>query len=47
MSKQMSRYDACPEVCGRLEHPGLALDTPIWVDHTREDTTVNELAPRA
>ncbi|MGH8575480.1 MAG: hypothetical protein ACREXJ_00855, partial [Gammaproteobacteria bacterium] len=42
MSKQTSRYDACPEVCGRLEHPGLALDMPIWVDHTRDDTTVDQ-----
>ena len=42
MSKLTSRYDACPEVCGRLEHPGLALDMPIWVDHTRDDTTVDQ-----
>jgi len=42
MSKQTSRYDACPEVCGRLKHPGLALDMPIWVDHTRDDTTVDQ-----
>jgi hypothetical protein len=37
-----SRYDSCPEVCGRLEHPGLATDMPIWIDHTREETTVDQ-----
>jgi hypothetical protein len=37
-----SRYDSCLEVCGRLEHPGLATDMPIWIDHTREDTTVDQ-----
>ncbi len=36
------RFDACPEVCGKLEHPGLATAMPIWVDHTREDTTVDQ-----
>jgi len=35
-------YEACLEVCGRLERPGLAIDTPIWVDHTREATTVDQ-----
>ena len=28
-----SAYEACLEVCGRLEHPGLGIDMPIWVDH--------------
>lgn len=37
-----SRYDSCPEVCGRLEHPGLAADMPIWIDHTRDETTVDQ-----
>ncbi|MBV9730010.1 MAG: hypothetical protein JO309_11515 [Pseudonocardiales bacterium] len=42
MSDLPSRYDSCPEVCGRLEHPGLATDMPIWIDHTREATTVDQ-----
>jgi hypothetical protein len=25
-----------------LERPGLALDMPIWVDHTRDETTVDQ-----
>ena len=37
-----SRYDFCPEICGRLEHPGLATDMPIWIDHTRENTTIDQ-----
>jgi hypothetical protein len=37
-----SRYDSCLEICGRLEHPGLATDMPIWIDHTREQTTVDQ-----
>ena len=37
-----SRYDSCPEICGRLEHPGLATDMPIWIDHTRENTTIDQ-----
>jgi hypothetical protein len=37
-----SRYDSCPEICGRLEHPGLATDMPIWIDHTQEATTVDQ-----
>ncbi|MBV8161659.1 MAG: hypothetical protein JO265_12115 [Acidimicrobiia bacterium] len=36
------RYDACLEVCGRLDHPGLATDQPLWVDHTRDETTVDQ-----
>jgi hypothetical protein len=42
MSDLPSRYDSCPEVCGRVEHPGLATDMPIWIDHTREVTTVDQ-----
>ena len=37
-----SRYDFCPEICGRLEHPGLATNMPIWIDHTQEATTVDQ-----
>ena len=36
------RYDACPEVCGRLDRPGLATDMPLWVDHSRDETTVDQ-----
>jgi len=25
-----------------MENPGLALDMPLWVDHTKEDTTVDQ-----
>lgn len=35
-------YDGCLEVCGRLDRPGLGVDMPIWVDHTREDTTIDQ-----
>ncbi len=37
-----SLYEGCPEVCGRLDHPGLATDDPLWVDHTRDETTVDQ-----
>jgi hypothetical protein len=37
-----SRFDGCVEVCGRLDHPGLATDTPRWIDHTVLDTTVDQ-----
>jgi hypothetical protein len=36
------RYDGCTEVCGRLDHPGLATDMPIWIDHTGLETTVDQ-----
>jgi hypothetical protein len=39
MSEFKSRYESCLEVCGELEHPGLALEMPIWVDHTKDETT--------
>src|SRR5260370_22760596 len=35
-------YGAGLEVCGHLEHPGLGIDMPIWVDHTQEATTVDQ-----
>jgi hypothetical protein len=37
-----SQYESCPEVCGRMDHPGLALDMPLWVDHTKDETTVDQ-----
>ena len=37
-----ARYDDCPEVCGRLHHPGLATDVQRWIDHTGLDTTVDQ-----
>jgi hypothetical protein len=37
-----ARYDGCPEVCGRLRHPGLATDVQRWIDHTGLDTTVDQ-----
>ena len=36
------RFDEVCEVCGRLDHPGLATDAPIWVDHTRDETTIDQ-----
>jgi hypothetical protein len=42
MTPTKLRYDGAPEVCGRLDHPGLATDMPIWVDHTRDETTVDQ-----
>jgi hypothetical protein len=42
VSPARSRYDDCLEVCGRLDHPGLATDMPLWVDHTRDETTVDQ-----
>jgi len=42
MSEFKSQYESCPEVCGRMDSPGLALDMPIWVDHTRDETTVDQ-----
>jgi hypothetical protein len=37
-----SQYESCPEVCGKMESPGLALDMPLWVDHTKDETTVDQ-----
>jgi hypothetical protein len=42
MPEFISQYESCPEVCGKMENPGLALDMPLWVDHTKEDTTVDQ-----
>ncbi len=42
MSASRSRYDDCIEVCGKLDHPGLATDTPRWIDHTGLATTVDQ-----
>ncbi|HYP28560.1 MAG TPA: hypothetical protein VE262_17750 [Blastocatellia bacterium] len=42
MHEFRSQYESCPEVCGRMESPGLALDMPIWVDHTKDETTVDQ-----
>jgi len=36
------RFDGGREVCGEFDHPGLATDMPIWVDHTRDETTVDQ-----
>jgi len=37
-----SRFADVREVCGKLDHPGLATDNPRWVDHTRDETTVDQ-----
>jgi len=36
------RLDRVRELCGKLDRPGLATDMPIWVDHTRDETTVDQ-----
>jgi hypothetical protein len=36
------RYDACPEICARLDHPGLATDISRWINHVGLDTTVDQ-----
>ncbi|NOT57107.1 MAG: hypothetical protein HOP18_21105 [Deltaproteobacteria bacterium] len=38
-----SPYESCPEVCGNLERPGVALDMPKWIEHSHLDTTVDQL----
>src|SRR5271169_24200 len=38
-----SPYETCPEVCGNLERPGVALDMPLWIEHAHLDTTVDQL----
>ncbi|HYM00519.1 MAG TPA: hypothetical protein VEZ90_16310 [Blastocatellia bacterium] len=42
MEEFKSSYESCLEVCGNLDRPGLALDMPLWVDHTKDDTTVDQ-----
>ena len=42
MTRVRSRFDDVREVCRKLDHPGLATDMPIWVDHTRDETTVDQ-----
>ena len=42
MTEPAARYDGCVEVCGRLDHPGLATDVPRWIDHTGLETTVDQ-----
>ncbi len=42
MSRRALRYDGCPEVCGRLEHPGLATAIPRWINHVDLETTVDQ-----
>jgi hypothetical protein len=37
-----SQYESCPEVCGTIGSPGLALDLPIWIDHTKDETTIDQ-----
>ena len=47
MPEFKSRYESCPEVCGNMDRPGLALDMPIWVDHTKDETTVDQASIEA
>jgi len=43
MPDYRSPYETCPEVCGNLERPGVALDMPLWIEHAHLDTTVDQL----
>ena len=43
MAIYRSAYETCPEVCGNLERPGVALDMSLWVEHAHLDTTVDQL----
>jgi hypothetical protein len=36
-------YETCPEVCGDLERPGVALEMPRWIEHAHLDTTIDQL----
>jgi hypothetical protein len=47
MPEFKSQYESCPEVCGRMRSPGLALDMPLWVDHTKDETTVDQASIEA
>lgn len=42
MSQHSLRYDNATEICGRLEHPGLATDIPRWINHVDLETTVDQ-----
>jgi hypothetical protein len=42
MPEFTSQYESCLEVCGEMDRPGLALDMPLWVDHTKDETTVDQ-----
>jgi hypothetical protein len=42
MPGYISPYEACAEVCGNLFRAGLALDMPLWIDHTKDETTVDQ-----
>jgi len=42
ISQRPARYDGCLEICGKLDHPGLATDIQRWIDHTDLDTTVDQ-----
>jgi hypothetical protein len=43
MADYRSPYETCPDVCGNLERPGVALDMPLWIEHSHLDTTVDQL----
>jgi len=43
MTVYSSAYETCPEVCGNLVRPGVALDIPLWIEHAHLDTTVDQL----
>jgi hypothetical protein len=40
----MSAYQACPEICGHLQQPGLAHGEAKYIDHADLDTSVDQLA---
>jgi len=43
ISDYRSPYETCPDMCGNLERPGVALDMPLWIEHSHLDSTVDQL----
>jgi hypothetical protein len=37
-------YKACPELCGRMDEPGVAVDSPVTIDFANRHTTIDQLA---
>jgi len=37
-----SRYESCPDVCGHLDNPGVALDALDTIDFSRRETTKDQ-----
>jgi hypothetical protein len=42
MAKHVSPYETCVEVCGRLDRPGMALETTRWMNYVGRETTADQ-----